>query len=93
MTQASTTTMSRAAGAAVPRKKARGGQVAIGRTKVATTIKGGREAEALKEKADDTGIDDDKVVSCGRRRPPQEGEGRRGGRRPHEGGRDHLGQT
>ena len=87
----------RAAGATVPRKTARGGEAAA-------TIKGGREAEALEEDADDAGINDDKVVSGGRRRrttpmtiaeaadvdddeatsggrsrPPQEGEGWRGG--------------
>ena len=83
----------RAAGATVPRKKARGGEAAVGRTKVAATIKGERDAMALEEKSDDAGINDDEVASCGRRRPPQEGEGRRGGRQPHEGGRDHLVRT
>ena len=32
-------------------------------------IKGGREAEALKEEAEDAGIDDNEVASSGRRRP------------------------
>jgi hypothetical protein len=52
-----------------PCKKARGREAAIDRTKAAATIKGGREAEALEEEADDAGIDDDEVASGGRRRP------------------------
>ena len=57
---------------------ARGGEVAVGHTKAAVTIKGGRDPEALEEKADDAGIGDDEVSSCRRRRPLQEGEGQRG---------------
>ena len=52
-----------------PHKKARGGEAAVDRTKSAAAIKGGREAEALEEEADDTGIGDDKVAIGGRRRP------------------------
>ncbi len=52
-----------------PRKKVRGGEAAVDRTKAAATIKGGREAEALEEEVDNTGIDDDEVASGGRRRP------------------------
>ena len=52
-----------------PRKKARSGEAAVNRTKAVAAIKGGREAESLKEEADDAGIDDDKVTSGGRRRP------------------------
>ena len=64
--QTSTTTRLRGAGAAVPHKKARGGEAAVRRIKAAATIKGGREAEALEEEADDAGIDDNEVAS-GRR--------------------------
>ena len=63
------TTRLQAAGAAVPRKKARGGEVAVGRTKAAATIKDGREAKAFEEEVDDAGIDDDEVAGGGRRRP------------------------
>ena len=105
-------------GAAIPHKKARGGEAAVSRTKAAATIKGGHEADALEEEADDAGIDDNEVASGGRRRPttptttaeaanvddneatsggrrhpPQEGEGRRGRRWPHEGVRDHQRPT
>jgi len=52
-----------------PHKKARGGEVAVDRTKPAAAIKGGREAEALEEEAEDAGIDNDEVASGGRRRP------------------------
>ena len=65
----------RAAGATVPPTKARGGEADVGRTKAAATSKGGCEAEALKEEADDAGIYDDEVASGGRRRPPQEARG------------------
>jgi len=52
-----------------PRKKARSGEAAVDRTKAVAAIKGGREAETLKEEADDAGVDDDDVASGGRRRP------------------------
>jgi hypothetical protein len=55
----STTTRLRAAGATVSRKKARGGETAVGRTTAAATIKGGCEAEALEQEVEDAGIDDD----------------------------------
>jgi hypothetical protein len=52
-----------------PRNKARSGEVAVDRTKAVAAIKGGREAETLKEEVDDAGVDDDEVASGGRRRP------------------------
>ena len=52
-----------------PRKKARCEEVDVGCTKMAVTIKGGREAEALEEEADDAGIVDDEVKSGGHHRP------------------------
>ena len=53
----------------IPRKKARSGVAAVNRTKAVAAIKGGREAETLKEEVDDAGVDDDEVASGGRRRP------------------------
>ena len=44
-------------------------EVAVGCMKMAVTIKGGREAEALEEEADDAGINDDEFASGGRGRP------------------------
>ena len=38
-------------------------------------------------------VNDDEAMISGHHCPLQEGDGRRGGRRPHEGGRDHLGRT
>jgi hypothetical protein len=52
-----------------PRKKARSGEAAVDRTKAVAAIKGGREAETLKEEADDAGVNDDEVASGGCRRP------------------------
>ena len=48
-----------------PRKKARSGEAAVDCTKAVAAIKGGREAETLKEEADDAGVDDDEVMSGG----------------------------
>ncbi len=52
-----------------PCKKARSGEAAVDRTKAVAAIKIGHKAETLEEEADNTGVDDNKIASGGRRRP------------------------